>query len=1371
VIVRTGIVKSGVADGSAAAYYCQRGLRPEALDAVRGRERTASSETLPVILTFMSTSPDAEHSNGMPPSSDRPLPSFTPVRDASRNSDRVESSTSGSGRKSWMSQNSGENEEPGAGADGRPSASGTAYPDIDGHDASLSSSKTRLRHSSGFLLDSAHHASRLPNAILSRSHMPTRDRKGKRKSDGSDLIIPKRRLAGRGDQERSSIGGSPLASEIKQEVVMDQELQYSQGTASAHSQRSGNRSSKDANRSEFQESPKPTMPRRVPPSVGFDTDPAQIVNMALTLSEGRRRQISGMRVVSGNTPDRRRVSIGQPLHLRSVGYGGGSGQYFNDQRRTSQNFAPGPISASSAEKRFVSSVDPTDFGNGTSQEWQRPDDEQDPTDFYVSPATYARVEKTKAHFELIYNFRRLLSHLPPLRVPTGNHNSPVHEKEGRVYNPLQYVRNRKLRFRERRPLESEDEGWHDIAQVRAWVDAVVASHNEKRVDVDECIRLPEFSQHKLPGVDEEIDPLTTESPASSIRRTSTNPVTKPRRPRSDWVTYPGDLLADAFWLEQGLNKTKIEDREGNKIYPPETHFKFSGWRFRTPVHMPLLQESTPPPADGLDHRPATPPSAVPALPSFTSTAHGRKRSGRAKIRDSIINMPKSGSSSRDRRRRLEQELEITSSSENSDDEVSRRGRKRKPSRRKPREKKTKVDDGVDKRPQNKVDSEDRQVGSPSGGSSGTHSKQPSIDVGSRLSKLISRTSSKPPSLKQDSHRRSDSIRRSFEQTGPPRSSFEETPVRTSAEYDTTAPNSPIPIGFPGIAINLSPPTSRSPSPTKKPFQARINVFRDRSNGKKRNGIETNDFADTYSKPWTNPGGGADQAEIVSEPNSRSTSPMTRRMSPRTKRDSAVSNDSHTHREPHRSSTISRISTKSSGSHSDHHSKIRGIFKGGRIAELVGNEVTRVGDFIWKRDAPGHVPRSSTSTASLNSPHESDSEEDLPKANGHPLSTPAKAHAGQFSSSADHSPEDGRTSPSPSRSTPSSGEKPRYHNPNLPSFTSPFQRDRELQGQYDKSPTTLFTPTSSPPQPDEADHISRIAASHRSASRSPRMDRLAPPKLVTTAPSPRRPGPDERDSYGFGRALDLTRSTNASQVFNDAIKGQPEGVPVTGLAKEWSISDRNLPRPAGDGNVVARRDIARTRALLLSSGVKAREINRRANAVADRPRKFLLDTLEPSNPAYQNPALLRVPRKEEHVVAARNLISSLTSQSASFKEILGRFGTKTTPALHRDLQALDDLVDNQLTPRVRIAADQAGELSMKLSTTSTLAVKALNDSIDGAMRRRRRGPVRYLRRFGYTLIEWTVVGLLWAIWLVVTVVRACLGTARGVFNGIRWLFFL
>ena len=1319
---------------------------------------------------------DVEHRNGTPASSERSLPAFTPIHNASRDSVRAESSTSGSRRKSWASQVSEDDEESMGGADGPPSSSSAANQEVDGQATSPGASKHRMRHSGAFLLDSALHASRLPKTILSRSHKTPRDLKGKRKSEEGDLVIPKRRLAGRLDPQRSSIGGSPLASEIKHDLALDDGSERGRGQASAQSQQPAHLSLEHTDGSEPKEQARLSIPRRAPPSVGFDTDPAQIVNMALSLSEGRRRQVSGMRTVSGGTPDRRRVSTAQPMPSRSVGYGAGSGQYFHDLRRISQNIPPRPITASSAEQQPLGSVDETDFGHSNAQGLQSLEDEQKSAAYHVTPATFARVEKAKAHFELMYNYRRLLSHLPPLQSPAGSSNSSVRAIEGRAYNPLQYIRNRKLRFRERKPLESEDEGWHDIVQVRGWVNAVVANHSEKSIDVDECIRLPEFSQHKLRDVDEEVDPLAIESSSSSVRRTSTNLTAKPRRPRSDWVTYPGDLLADAFWLEQGLNKTKIEDREGNKIYRSDTQFKFSGWRNRTPVHIPSLQEPTPAPEDGFDDVPDPPQSAVPELPTFTSAAQGRKRAGRAKIRDSIISMPKSGSGSRDRRRRLQQELENTSSSESSDGEASRRGRKRKASRRIPREKGSKSGHDVDGDMQRNTDSGERHTGSPNGGSLGTHSKRPSIVDGSRLSKFISRTSSKAPSLKQDSHRRSDSTRRSFEQNRGPRSSFEETPVRTSADYDTTAPNSPTAVVFPSIAINLSPPASRSPSPSKKPFQVRLNPFRDRSDSKKRNGIDITDFAETsLSKSPQNLGTDVEKAEVISEPNSRGTSPMTRGTSPMTKRDSTVSNDSQTQREPRLSSTVSRTSTKSSGPPPDHTSKIRGIFKGGRIAELVGNEVNRVGDFIWKRDVPGqHFARNSTSTASLNSVHASESEEDLPRANGNAYSTPPKLHTSQLASSTDSSPEDGKSSPSQSRSSPGSNEKPQYYNTNLPSFTSPFQRDREQQ---EKRDTTMLTPTSSPPQQEETDHISRLAANHRSASRSPRMDRLAPPKLVTTGP-PSTPGPDRHDSYGFGRALDLTRSAEASQVFNEAIKSRPQGFPVTGLAtekasatglslvKDWNISDRNLSRPDGDSNIVTRRDIARIRALLLSSGVKAREINRRANAISDPPRKFLLDTLDRSDPTP-----IRVPRKEEHVVAARNLISSLTSQSASFKHILDIFSTKTMPALHTDLQALDDLVDNQITPRVRIAADQAGELSMKLSTTSTLAVKGLNDIIDGALRRRKRGPVRYLRRFGYTLIEWTVVGLLWLIWLVVMIFRVCVGTVRGGFNAVRWLLFL
>ena len=1327
----------------------------------------------------MSAAPDALQ----PPSTNRSLPSFTPLRHDSHGSEKGESSGSNSWRRSWTSHGSDDHEPRAPEANGQSSGSAARDEDKDNYEVNGSVSKrTKSRHSGGFLLDSGFQPSRLSKAFLSRSHKGPKDLKGKRKSEDGDLVVPKRRLARQHDQHRSSIGGSPLATELKHDIDASDRLEQGSSEAGSQSQRSGLHTASQKQENEHEAPATPSMPRPAPPNIGFDTDPAQIVNMALSLSQGRRRQFSGARVVSGHTMDRRFASTGQATNMRNPRPAGSTGQYLTEQRQTSRNFSPRSRNSLVAEPEPRAILDETVIGNWPHEELQQVDEEPSENMYNVSPATFARVQKAKAHFELLYHYRRLLPHLPPLRQPGTLTGSSVPTEEGRVYNPLQYVRDRKLRFWERKPIPSEEQGWHDVEQVKTWVDTVIASHREPRYDPDECVRLPDLSHRKAAGV-EETDPMDMDSPTASIRRPGDNLPTKPRRPKSDWVTHPGDLLADAFWLEQGLNKTKIEDREGNKIYSPDTQFQYSGWRNRVPAQMPAVQqEPTPPPDEASKSVPVPTPPGVPELPSFTSAIRGQERASRGrrrdKIRESIINMPKSETGSGDRRRKLRKEFEMSSSSEDSEDGSSTRGRKRRSSRRKPRASPHKSSNAIDGHGKDVLDVNEDLFGSPSGETSLPTSKRASIVDGSKISKLLSRNGSKPSSSRQHSSRRSESIRRSFEQQRQPRSSLdEELRPRTSAEYDTTAPSSPTAVGFPSIAINLSPPQSRSPSPSKKPVQARLNPFHTRSSSKKRNGIDATDFA-SIDRTSRNASSEADKPELTSEPNSRGTSPMTRGTSPMTKRDSIVSDDSAAQREPHRSSTTSKISIKSSTYQAEHPSKIRGIFKGGRIAELVGNEVSRVGDFIWKRDVPSthtHTPRVSTSTASLNSLNASDTDEDLPHSNGLALKTPPKAHAGRFPSSGDESIDD-RLSPTQSRSKISSGEKPQYHNPNLPTFTSPFQRDRDQQDERDRN---LLTPASSPPQQEDADHISRLAANHRSVSRSPRMDRLAPPKLVTTSTSSTNHtgGADRRNSYGFGRPLDLTRSANASQVFNDALKNQPKDAPVTGLASlKASTSGSNLRQDWNtlqpDTNAaVTRRDIARARALLLSSGVKAREINRRAHAIQEPPRKFVLDTLQPSDPALHSSTPLRIPRKEEHVVAARNLIASLTSQSAAFREILDDFTTKNTPALHKDLQALDDLVDNELTPRVRMAADQAGELSMKLSTTSTLAVKGLNDVIESVMRRRRRGPVRYVRRFGYLMIEWTVVGLLWAIWLVVTVVRICLGTVKGVWRVGRWLLWL
>src|SRR4051812_28777066 len=91
-----------------------------------------------------------------------PCPPSPPFRDTSRDSDKAESSTSGSLSKAQGSKDNGGREAP-SGDGGDPvSASSIANQEVDSQDASGNSAKYRLRHSGGFLLGSAIHASRLP---------------------------------------------------------------------------------------------------------------------------------------------------------------------------------------------------------------------------------------------------------------------------------------------------------------------------------------------------------------------------------------------------------------------------------------------------------------------------------------------------------------------------------------------------------------------------------------------------------------------------------------------------------------------------------------------------------------------------------------------------------------------------------------------------------------------------------------------------------------------------------------------------------------------------------------------------------------------------------------------------------------------------------------------------------------------------------------------------------------------------------------------------------------------------------------------------------------------------------------------------------
>jgi hypothetical protein len=568
--------------------------------------------------------------------------------------------------------------------------------------------------------------------------------------------------------------------------------------------------------------------------------------------------------------------------------------------------------------------------------------------------------------------------------------------------------------------------------------------------------------------------------------------------------------------------------------------------------------------------------------------------------------------------------------------------------------------------------------------------------------------------------------------------------------------------WPSIAINLSPPASRSGSPIRKTRSSVLHPFQRKQ--KDHDNISTTDFALVPTKTLSHQHLGHDEKHSESTPDgSRGTSPMTRGISP-------TRNDHTETKQPdglelqstndHRLGTASRVGTKTSTNTGADQSKVRGMFKGGRIAELVGHEVSRVGDFIWKREPHTmYKHRASTSDGSLRD-YVSDTEQETQQ-NGNIHKTPPPAFSRSRSSTIS-STKSGSLSPTISRTSPPTNERPRYNNPNLPSFTSPFQRDKEQQ---DRNKGLLNPNTAT--HDSSSDHISRQAAQQRSASRSPQL-KMALPRLNTSGSSKSM---EHQQTQGID--LDLSRPRVASNVLNNAL----DPISISELAVRRLSRATVDPSQTGgsetdqDPSPVSWRDIGRAEALLFSSAIKAREIARRTEDPLPRVPKYVLDSFSPETRALHAQNKLHIKKREQHVVAAKNLMETLDKYTESFTYKLHSFTTTAAPSLHTQLQTLEDTVEKTMTPQVRIAADEAGELSMKLTTASTLAVKGLNDSIEVASRRRKRGPLRMFRRFGFTLIEWGVVGLLWFIWAIVSFVQVVLGVGRGVGRGVRWLVWL
>lgn len=1213
----------------------------------------------------------------------------------------------------------------------------------------------RARNSGAFLLQP-------PSAPISQPTPPeypiqptSENVKGKKKIEQGDLAIQKRRTVRQLHQIRSAVGSSPLSVEVFNAAPSradgsDGEWTREESLSGPSRSSNVNHSPKDKHAiTELRSITDRQEPLLGAPSVlGRDTDPAQIVTLALNLSESRRRTFSGT-FSGGRSPpintlgNRRLPSLNQhivgPAASNATAAGGGSlRQYLQQQRQASRNISP----RSSRRRDRGGSYPPSP----RKLDSQRQLAAADPTGEVIleaSDATLARAERAKVALELRYEYRRLLNYLPPISRPSKNKSISarpttktrieIPQSLGRSYNPLQYIRNRTVRDGTGRKLDAEAAGWKNLDRVKDWIDIVAGEREVGMRTIDDPFPLPPF---KGTG----IEPNSMDNSPEFETAVSTGGLTnKPRRSKFTRSIAPWDLLADAYWLHQDDNLYSMEDRNGNKIFQVMD------------TNQEILTRTSPESARSSIRRSRSItrqfsyPEKSSSLVSSSrdgSRERGRRQHHQLHLRgqDSPIS---NGNDSRDGKRRWPRGLIRTHSSSSSNESLERRvpdhpnsaALEKQMRELVKKEAETEISTNIERSKQNS----DLKV-----------KIQPNHIDKKVPNETSARSDIRRTEAPQELHVRSHSDQVSYSA----RTSFDEkrAPQRrhSSIEPPTTLDNSSTRDFETNNNIRSSPPASRPATPMQflpssssslqKKHETQA-IDRDSNLGQPKDVTDSARRTAGDSKPHDLP-----YKERIANFGSGLLSPITAEAFGR------------------KSKRADGVSTRSAKEANDPDSKFRGFFRGGRIAELVGNEVNRVGDRMWKKESSSDLSR--VPSTLFNYPSEgSDFEADM--------------------SGLDSSPEDrlSRTTTNNDESirrsqNPPAGDRPKYHMSHLPSFRSPFSKDEQSS---DTSKRYLH-----------ADHITRQQLAQRARGRSSRFEQHAPPKIDIERISPTSSPPmtrthtrDTDTSYDGSRRSSVSRSDSrvreADRRFN-GILGSPEtgGPPATILLglnsnqhrsskgvnpqeeRQWSISDRGV---SGVRGTVTKRDIARARALLLSSGIKANEITRRAQEIPAIPSVQLQNVQE----SLKRP-LPPVSRSKEHILIARMLISNIDTSNRQLREAAEFFSKTTLMDLHGRIQAINEHVADKLTPAVRAATDEADAFSIELTTTHTLAVKQLHDSVDIVLRRRRRR-FRWVRRGGYVLLEWTLLGIMWWVWLIVVIVRLVRCTVGNFVGGVKWLFWM
>ncbi|KAJ4422732.1 hypothetical protein N0V82_002629 [Gnomoniopsis sp. IMI 355080] len=1044
--------------------------------------------------------------------------------------------------------------------------------------------------------------------------------------------------------------------------------------------------------------PSPGAPSPGSSNASADMDSNQIVSMALNLSESRRL---AQRRIGSQTMPPRLASLPSDNTV-----GGTLRQQLQQQRTVSRTISPRPDRDGAPRVSSSGKVN----GNGTLQ----PAFELAATDgsyrYNFSNSTLTRAQKAKDYMELLAQYRRAIELLPPLKpnslskvstselspsMPMSLDTFNVTGQIGRPYNPLQYIRNRKVRARERKTIDGESQGFGDVNRVTDWIDDVAKWVATRQIRTPGSPALPPFSGADVFSMEH--------SPPTQIPRAA-NTTVKSKRPRNDWVIEPADLLADVYWLEQDDHKRLVENRHWQRVFPQD-----SG------LYRPLSRATDEPSPGKM--------LALPGHPTATSTVDQAPSSARGKAREKLREIRgfhrHNGLSHGDKHNhsRLRVRRDSSSSSSSSDSEArSRRGTSRDNDK-----------DILEKQMIEMMERDAREAQEQDAKNSPeTELKQlkplPSDITAARppMSISDSTTPSRQPSHSEFHNgvivvedKTTSGRSRTASPQRPSRESLDVPSFRgrrMSIGSESSVPNSPDYRSsrrdhyfVPGIGADLSPASSRAGSPSRNPLSRVKQIFRDRSRDRvterhydvhgEKEGLFVDMVANATSRLSSTPDLGPDRAPSQSRTNLVGSD---------SKLVSRSTGDSH---KSHRKSNSLRL---------DPGAGLRSLFKAPRIDSVLKSGVSKVSDLFWKKESEGEGSESATS----------------------------------LSDDSDDESRGGRKQTDSLSPTPSLG-------------TIPIQPKQE--GHYlDVMPA--FVPAAEYKGRHSRNVSEGMPVSRTASRRSARFELLKPPRIdISAATDP----PSEPNKDQVPSASDI--ETRLSHIEEGSRQGdiQPGVIPRSQASQQvsaedvrnsrhFSITGRDL---SSQRDAISKHEIARLRTMVLSSGVMAMEMSRRAN----QPTLLTADTSRDNNnvltalgnkvtwpeiaqlvPADQRQELLAqaVSQADLFPITAHVLGTAIHSSRQRWQSEVESFKQHTrTELINGRIEQLRQRVGLDLTAMTRTAAEEADEVGGDLVDGQRRKVKAVVDVIDKLLRRRRRR-FRWVRRAGWLVLEWLLVGFMW-----------------------------